>query len=393
MYLKNKFSKNDFFLLPILILSSVLNFANIGIEGFGNTYYAAGVKSMTLSLKNFFFVSFDPSGFVTIDKPPVGFWLQAISAKIFGFKGWSIILPESLAGVISVALIYFMVKRSFGFISGLIAALCLTVTPIFVAAARNNTIDNILVLAMLLSCWAITKAMSDGKIKYIILSFVFLGIGYNIKMSEALLLLPSLYVTYFLVSSIPLKKRFINLGISTLIFLVISLSWAVIVDLVPSSDRPFIGSSTNNSVTQLMLGHNGLDRLKLGSAGTNTAKKSVIKPQAKSNKLYASKDRRKTDTNVKRPLNPNQIPSFLRLFSNNDMTDQISWLLPFAIIGFIASSLKEKLSIPLVGEKNQALVLWFMWLLPEFLYFSFSRGTFHTYYMTTMAPPIAALQA
>jgi len=90
---KLKLTKEKLLLSLILLLSGILNFTNLSIEGYSNLYYAAGVKSMTMSLKNFFFVAFDPSGFVTIDKPPLGFWLQAISAKIFGFSGWSILLP------------------------------------------------------------------------------------------------------------------------------------------------------------------------------------------------------------------------------------------------------------------------------------------------------------
>jgi len=99
---KLKLSKEKLSLSLILLLSAILNFANLSIEGYSNLYYAAGVKSMTMSLKNFFFVSFDPASFVSIDKPTLGFWLQAISAKIFGYSGWSIILPQALAGVISV---------------------------------------------------------------------------------------------------------------------------------------------------------------------------------------------------------------------------------------------------------------------------------------------------
>lgn len=182
MYNKIKLNRHHITLVFILLLSIVLNFVNLGIEGYGNTFYAAGVKSMMMNLKNFFFASFDPAGFVTIDKPPVGFWIQTISAKIFGFSGWSILLPQALAGVISVSVIYHIVKRSFGNKSGLIAALCLAVTPISVAAGRNNTIDNLLVLPMLLACWAALIAAERGKIKYLILSLVMVGIGFNIKM-------------------------------------------------------------------------------------------------------------------------------------------------------------------------------------------------------------------
>ena len=58
---KLKLTKENICITLILMLSAILNFANIGIEGDGNAYYAAGVKSMTMSLKNFFFVSFDPA--------------------------------------------------------------------------------------------------------------------------------------------------------------------------------------------------------------------------------------------------------------------------------------------------------------------------------------------
>ncbi len=63
-------------LLSVVILVSIfMNFYQLGQNGYGNSYYAAGVKSMGDSLHNFFFVAFDPGGFVTIDKPPLGFWL------------------------------------------------------------------------------------------------------------------------------------------------------------------------------------------------------------------------------------------------------------------------------------------------------------------------------
>jgi len=246
------------------MLSAILNFANIGIEGYANTFYAAGVKSMMMNFKNFFFASFDPAGFVTIDKPPFGFWLQTISAKIFGFSGWSIILPQALAGVISVWVIYHLVKRSFGNSAGLIAALCLAVTPIFVASSRNNTIDNLLVLSLVLACWALLIAAEKGKVRYLILSLVIVGIGFNIKMVEAYLVAPAIYITYLLSSALPFKKKIKHLVLGSVVLLVVSLSWAIITDLVPTANRPFIGSSTNNTVMELIIGHNGLQRIGLG---------------------------------------------------------------------------------------------------------------------------------
>ena len=88
--------KDRLALTAILILSAFVNLFQLTSEGYGNTYYAAAVKNMLTSWRNFFFVTFD-AGFVSVDKPPLGFWIQAASAKVFGFQGWSIILPQALA--------------------------------------------------------------------------------------------------------------------------------------------------------------------------------------------------------------------------------------------------------------------------------------------------------
>src|SRR5437763_12731061 len=97
----------------IMLISIFMNFFQLGQNGFGNQYYAAGIRSMMDNWHNFFFVSFDPGGFVTIDKPPLGFWLQVISSKIFGLTAFSVYLPQALSGVLSVALLYHLVRRRF----------------------------------------------------------------------------------------------------------------------------------------------------------------------------------------------------------------------------------------------------------------------------------------
>ena len=137
---KGKAPGHPLLLGAVLALSAFLNLWRLTSEGYGNIYYAAAVKNMLDSWHNFFFVSYD-AGFVSVDKPPVGFWIQAASAEVFGFHGWSILLPQALAGVLSVALLYHLVRRTFGPVAGLLSALALAVTPISVAVQRNNNVD------------------------------------------------------------------------------------------------------------------------------------------------------------------------------------------------------------------------------------------------------------
>src|SRR5881397_2733746 len=69
-------------LTGVMLVSIFMNFYQLGQNGFANLYYASAIRSMLDSWQNFFFISFDPGGFVSIDKPPLGCWLQAASTKI-----------------------------------------------------------------------------------------------------------------------------------------------------------------------------------------------------------------------------------------------------------------------------------------------------------------------
>src|SRR5438445_15988 len=80
-------------LVGALLVAVVLNLLHLDQLGYANAYYAATVRSMLTSWRNFFFASFDPGGFVTVDKPPLGFWVQAANAKLLGFGGRSLSLP------------------------------------------------------------------------------------------------------------------------------------------------------------------------------------------------------------------------------------------------------------------------------------------------------------
>ena len=89
-------------LVLIVVLAAALRFANLEALGYVNHYYSAAVTSMLQSWHNFFFVAAEPGGSVSVDKPPVGLWLQAISAYFLGVNTLGVLLPELLAGILSV---------------------------------------------------------------------------------------------------------------------------------------------------------------------------------------------------------------------------------------------------------------------------------------------------
>jgi 4-amino-4-deoxy-L-arabinose transferase-like glycosyltransferase len=201
------------------------------MEGLGNKYYATAVKSMLQNFHNFFYISYDPGGFISVDKTPLGLWFQALSAAIFGFQGWSLILPQAIAGAISVMVLYHLVRRNFGKAAGLVSALVLAITLIFVAASRTNNLDTMLVSVLLFASWVVMVATEKASLKWLVISMALVGIGFNIKMLQAYMVLPAFYLLYLAGTSIKLSKKLAHLGVATLVLLGISL-WGVVVEKV-----------------------------------------------------------------------------------------------------------------------------------------------------------------
>ena len=400
----------------VLLLAAYLLFTNLNAIGYGNTYYTAAIKAMLQSWHNFFFVAAEPGGSVTVDKPPVGFWLEAISAFIFGVNGFAVVLPQILAGLGSIVVLYHLIRRKYGTVAGLLAGLALAITPVAIATERNNTIDSTLVFTLLLAAWAFIKATESRQMRYMLLGAFLVGIGFNIKMLEAYLPLPAFYALYFVGSADKVWSKLGKLALTSLLLLGVSFSWAVAVDLTPSNQRPYVGSSGDNSEMSLIFGYNGIDRL-LGmfirrQASTSSSLASLFTGSSSSNSGYGL---------VQIPFgggpgggggfdggdggrgggfpggggggaggfNIGQ-PGVLRLFTY-PLANEASWLLPFAILGGLLVAFRNRLRWPL-DSQHQDLVLWGGWLLTVVVFFSIA-GFFHEYYLLTMAAPLAALVA
>lgn len=94
--------------------------------------------------------------FDLLHSPECGAGGEVTPATVGGLARRMVDLFWPLVGVLSVWLMYVLVKRVFGPTAGVISALVLAVTPISVAANRNNTMDSLLVLTSL------PKAYSAG---------------------------------------------------------------------------------------------------------------------------------------------------------------------------------------------------------------------------------------
>ncbi|QMU79464.1 hypothetical protein GXW83_30925 [Streptacidiphilus sp. PB12-B1b] len=357
-------------LWAVLALAAAVSCYRLGQNGDANSYYAAAVLSGTRSWSSMFFGSLDTGNYITVDKPPVALWLMEASCRIFGFGSWQMLLPIALCGVAAVGVLYSAVRRSFGHTAATVAAVVLALTPITVAIDRDNNPDPVLVLLTVAAAWLCLEAIRSGRTMPLVWSGVLVGFAFNTKMLAAYLVLPAFFAAYLYAARGGVRKRVRTLLLAGAALAVSSCWWMVVVDSIPAADRPFIGSSTKNTVWDLVTGYNGLARITGGSGGgAGRAGGGGGGGGGGANFGGAA--------------------GVGRLF-NTILGGQISWLIPFAVIA-CAGALVLRGRRRRTDLQRASLVLWGGWLLTHYLTFSFADGTFHPYYTTMLAPAIAAL--
>lgn len=399
-------------IIAIMILSATLHLWDIESIGDSNTYYTAAVESMTQSWHNFFYASAEPGGSVTVDKPPLGLQIETLFALVFGVSGFSTVLPNILAGIFSVPLMYHLVKKHFGALAGIVAALVVAATPVVFAADRNNTQDGLLTFFLLLAAWAFIKAVESGRARWLFLGAVIVGLGFNIKMLQAYLPVPAFFALYFFGAKVGWFKKFSLAFAALTVMAAVSLSWALIVDSVPADERPYIGSSHDNTVMGLITGHNGTARLFGGRGPNQQAPRSGPfdgaqgEPQA--GPAFDGPDGFNPNAS---PDNPNgQVsandgpqaqggpmfswetgaPGVFRFFQP-PLAAEMSWLLPFALFSLVVIALQSRIKLPVESGAHLGLLLWGGWLMTCVVFFSMVSGIFHSYYVVMLAPALGGV--
>jgi 4-amino-4-deoxy-L-arabinose transferase-like glycosyltransferase len=354
----------------LLVVAGVLYLWALSRNGYANEYYSAAVHSMSTSWHAFFFGSFDASGVMTVDKPPLALWVQALSVRAFGFSSWSMLVPQALMGVATVALAYDLTKRQFGRVAGFVAGLALVLTPITVAISRHNNPDALLVLCCTAALWCVVRALADGRTRWIVLAGVAVGLGFEAKMAAALLMVPAIVAAWLWVAPRGRAKAAGQLLAGSAAMTVVGLAWPMLMWLTPAADRPWISGTTDNSIWSLILGYNGLGRLFGQSGGPGGGAAGPGGGNGPGGGLFGGD------------------PGPLRLL-NEALGGQAGWLLGVALVGGLGllAATRLRRSDPRTG--------WLLLVGGAFLVtavaFSRAEGIFHPYYVSQLVPFIAAL--
>ncbi len=357
-------------LLALLAGTAVLYLWGLGSSGWGNDYYAAAAQAGTQDLTAWLFGSHDAGNAITVDKPPAALWVMALSGRLFGVSAFTRLLPQALMGVGAVGFLFAAVRRVGGPGVGLIAGAALALTPVAALMFRFNNPDALLVLLMVAAAYFVVRATENGSTRWMALAGSALGFAFLAKMLQAFLVVPGLALAFLVAAPIGMWQRVWKLMVGAAA-MIVSAGWYIaLVELWPAGSRPYIGGSSSNSLLQLALGYNGIDRIAGGGQPGGGAGEHGGFGGA-GNIFFGG------------------APGIGRMFGQS-MGTEVSWLLPAALIGLIAALWLTR-KAGRTDRVRASLLLWGGWLLVTAAVFSFMDGTIHPYYTVALAPAVAAL--
>jgi 4-amino-4-deoxy-L-arabinose transferase-like glycosyltransferase len=346
--------------IGLLLLTAAIYLINLSVSGWANAFYTAAAQAGSVNWEAFFYGSSDAANSITVDKPPASLWFMALSVRLFGLSSFSILLPEALMGVATVAVLYAIVRRRFPAGTALLAGLTLALTPVAALMFRFNNPDALLVLLLTLSVYFTLRGVETGRLRWVLWAGAMVGLGFLTKQLQAFLILPVLAGVYLYASPRSLRVRFGHLFAALGAVVVSAGWWVAIVELVPASARPYIGGSQTNDFLELTFGYNGLGRLTGDETGSVTS---------------ASKGAHWGYTGID------------RLFSG-DIGAQVTWLM-FAALVALGVALWLMRRLPRTSPARATTLLLGGTLVVTALAFSFMAGIFHAYYTVAFAPALA----
>jgi 4-amino-4-deoxy-L-arabinose transferase-like glycosyltransferase len=350
-------------LIVILLAASVLYVWGLAGNGWANAYYSAAVQAGLHDPVSFLFGSSDWGNSVSIDKPPLSLWIMGLSVRLFGLNTWALLLPQAAMSMGSTLLIYSLARRYLPAYAALLSAAVFATTPITVLLARYNNPDPLMVLLMLSAFYAGIRATESGRVRLLYLAVGFLALGFLTKQLQAFMVLPAIALVFLFYVQKSWQKAAISLVLAGLLLAAGSLAWPIAVDLTPPGSRPYVGGSTTNSMLELTLGYNGIDRLIQQDHGRSAA----LTPQ----------EFHGVDSDA----------GLFRLFNANYGQESGWLLLPALIVCLVVVAQAVR------GRRGAVRPIFALavaaWMVTTYVVLSFMGNSIHSYYTASIAAPLA----
>jgi len=273
--------------------------------------------------------------------------------------------------------------------------------------------DGALTMCLVLAADSFQRAVPEGRLRPLIWSGVWVGLGFQAKMLEAWMVLPALAAAYLLFAPGTARRRLAHLAAAGVVMLAVSMSWVALYTFTPARDRPYVSGSTDNSAIAMIFGYNGLSRFGIQIPGAATGTELQVGP----NGVQIVNPGQPTGTprggsagSGQQPVPgraPARTPGAQQALGGPAAANaagasgrakllggrfgaETGWLYPLALLG-LAYGLARWRRAPRTDPVRGGFAAWGIWLLTFGLIFSAMGTVPHTAYIASLAPPLAAL--
>ncbi|MDD1749889.1 MAG: glycosyltransferase family 39 protein, partial [Methanothrix sp.] len=187
-------------LFLLLLWSIYLLYSNLGAPVVSDEALYAMVSRNLARGQDWFALEYNGQPFYF--KPPLHFWLGALSLRFWGTSEWALRFPSATLGLCTILLVYALGRRLFAHRVGLLAALIASTTYIVLWLARQGKMDVELGFLMNLgfACFILAFRNGGRRLPHLVAAFLAMAAAVMLKGPVGILLPGTAGTAYLLIT-------------------------------------------------------------------------------------------------------------------------------------------------------------------------------------------------
>ena len=212
--------KNEFTVALVAAILFIPFLGNVHLFDWDEINFAESAREMIAS-GNYFSVQINFNRFT--EKPPLFFWMQVVSMKLFGVNEFSARFPNAICGIITLVVLFRIGKQIFNEYFARIWVMVYLGTFVTFLYFKSGIIDpwfNLFIFLAIYHFYSLTTMLQVNRMKHLVLTGVFLGLAVLTKGPVAILIALLTYVVVVVLNRFRFfinGKEFIAIFVTTLL--------------------------------------------------------------------------------------------------------------------------------------------------------------------------------
>ena len=212
--------RNEFTVALVAAILFIPFLGNVHLFDWDEINFAESAREMIAS-GNYFSVQINFNRFT--EKPPLFFWMQVVSMKLFGVNEFSARFPNAICGIITLVVLFRIGKQIFNEYFARIWVMVYLGTFVTFLYFKSGIIDpwfNLFIFLAIYHFYSLTTMLQVNRMKHLVLTGVFLGLAVLTKGPVAILIALLTYVVVVVLNRFRFfinGKEFIAIFVTTLL--------------------------------------------------------------------------------------------------------------------------------------------------------------------------------